>query len=98
MNFSSIVPNVGLLVVRKFSEDQQEVKKGSLILPSVKRQGCGGIVVAVAEKQEKELDYKIGDAVVWNPYHDGQEVQVGEESLLLIDKEDILGILKEPIS
>lgn len=79
--------------------EQQEVKKGSIIIPdTAKEKPQEGEIVAVgtgriSEKGEKiDLEVKIGDKILYGKYS-GTEVKVTDEDYLIMRESDILAII-----
>ncbi len=79
--------------------EQQEVKKGSIIIPdTAKEKPQEGEIVAigtgrVSEKGERiNLEVKIGDKILYGKYS-GTEVKVSEEDYLIMRESDILAVI-----
>ncbi len=79
--------------------EPEEVKKGGIIIPdTAKEKPQEGEVIAVGKGKVLEdgsvrpLDVKAGDRVLFGKYS-GTEVNIGDEELLIMREEDILGIL-----
>ena len=79
--------------------EQQEVKKGSIIIPdTAKEKPQEGEIVAigtgrVSEKGERiNLEVKIGDKILYGKYS-GTEVKVRVEDYLIMRESDILAVI-----
>jgi chaperonin GroES len=79
--------------------EQEEVKKGSIIIPdTAKEKPQEGEVIAVGpgsvnEKGERvSLEVKIGDKVLYGKYS-GTEVKIDNEEYLIMRESDILAIV-----
>ena len=85
------------ILVRRLEE--KEVKKGGIIIPdTAKEKPQEGEVVAVGpgkmgkEGKRDPMDVKVGDKILFGKYS-GSEVKLGDEELLIMREEDVLGIL-----
>ncbi len=85
------------ILVRRLEE--KEVKKGGIIIPdTAKEKPQEGEVVAVGpgkmgkEGKREPMDVKVGDKILFGKYS-GSEVKLGDEELLIMREEDVLGIL-----
>ena len=91
-------PLADRVVIRRVEEDEQKV--GGIIIPdSAKEKPQRGEVVAVGEGKRLDdgklapLDVKAGDQVLFGKYS-GSDVNVGDEELLILKEDEILGILE----
>jgi chaperonin GroES len=87
------------LVVRRVQEE--ETSKGGIIIPdTAKEKPIEGEVIAVGkgkvnEKgQQRPLDVKVGDRVLFGKYA-GTEVKVDGEERLILREEDVLGVVEK---
>ncbi len=85
------------ILVRRLEE--KEVKKGGIIIPdTAKEKPQEGELVAVGpgkmgkEGKREPMDVKVGDKILFGKYS-GSEVKLGDEELLIMREEDVLGIL-----
>ena len=81
--------------------DEEETTKGGIIIPdTAKEKPQEGKVIAVGSgKRDKAgkihpLDIKKGDKILFSTYA-GTEIKVGGEDRLILNEEDILGILED---
>jgi chaperonin GroES len=81
--------------------DEEETTKGGIIIPdTAKEKPQEGKVIAVGSgKRDKNgkiqpLDIKKGDKILFSTYA-GTEIKVGGEDRLILNEEDILGILED---
>lgn len=69
-----------------------EEKKGMIIIPETLKEKKGsGIILEIAKECEK---VKKGDKIIF-PLFQGSEIRVDNETLVIIDEEEILAIIKE---
>ncbi len=80
---------------------EEEVSSGGIVIPdSAKEKPSKGLVIAVGSGKptpkgdRRPLDVKKGDKVLFGKYA-GTEVKVGDEELIVMREEDILGIIEE---
>ncbi|MEK7220728.1 MAG: co-chaperone GroES [candidate division NC10 bacterium] len=93
-----IKPLQDRILVRRLEE--KEVKKGGIIIPdTAKEKPQEGEVVAVGpgkvtdDGKRQPMDVKVGDKILFGKYS-GSEVKLGDEELLIMREEDVLGILQ----
>lgn len=86
------------VVVRRIEQD--EVSPGGIVIPdAAKEKPIQGEVVAVGNGkitdagEVRALDVKVGDKVLFGKYS-GTEVKIGDEELLVMREEDIMGIVE----
>lgn len=86
-----IIKPLGERVLIKQTE-QEEVTKSGIVLPGTasKEKPIIGEVLAVGSKIE---EVKIGDKVIFEKYS-GTEVKDGEESYLILEKDNVLAIVE----
>lgn len=79
--------------------EEEEKSKGGIIIPdSAKEKPIMGKVVAVGKGKVREdgtiapLDVKKGDKVLFSKYG-GTDVTVGDEEVLILREDDILGVV-----
>ncbi len=87
------------LVVRRVQEE--ETSKGGIIIPdAAKEKPIEGEVIAVGkgkvnEKgEQRPLDVKVGDRVLFGKYA-GTEVKIDGEERLILREEDVLGVVEK---
>ena len=80
--------------------EEQEVKKGSIIIPdTAKEKPQEGKVIAAGNGKIGEdgkriaLDVKSGDKILFGKYS-GSEVKIDDEEYLILREEDVLAILE----
>ena len=86
------------VVVRRLEEERKS--PGGIVIPdTVKEKPIQGEVVAVGKGKILEsgsvrpLDVKPGDKILFGKYS-GTEVKIGNEELLVMREEDIMGIIE----
>ncbi|TVO72401.1 co-chaperone GroES [Sedimenticola selenatireducens] len=86
------------VVIRRMEEERTSA--GGIVLPdSATEKPAQGEVVAVGNGkvltngESRPLDVKVGDKVLFGKYS-GNEVKLGEESLLVMREEDIMGVIE----
>ena len=86
-----IIKPLGERVLIKQTE-QEEVTKSGIVLPGTasKEKPIIGEVLAVGSKI---VEVKVGDKVIFEKYS-GTEVKDGEESYLILEKDNVLAIVK----
>jgi chaperonin GroES len=87
------------VIVRRLEEDRKS--PGGIVIPdTAKEKPIQGEVVAVGKGKILEngsvrpLDVKPGDKVLFGKYS-GTEVKVGNEELLVMREEDIMGVIEK---
>jgi len=80
--------------------EEKEVKKGGIIIPdTAKEKPQEGEVMAVGpgkvtdDGKLQPMSVKVGDKILFGKYS-GSEVKLGDEELLIMREEDVLGILQ----
>ena len=86
-----IIKPLGERVLIKQTE-QEEVTKSGIVLPGTasKEKPIIGEVLAVGRKIE---EVKVGDKVIFEKYS-GTEVKDGDESYLILEKDNVLAIVE----
>jgi chaperonin 10 Kd subunit len=86
-----IIKPLGERVLIKQTE-QEEVTKSGIVLPGTasKEKPIIGEVLAVGSKI---VEVKVGDKVIFEKYS-GTEVKDGEESYLILEKDNVLAIVE----
>ncbi|MDH5649351.1 MAG: co-chaperone GroES [Gammaproteobacteria bacterium] len=86
------------VIVRRLEEEK--MSPGGIVIPdSAKEKPIQGEVTAVGKGKITEngdirpLDVKVGDRVLFGKYS-GTEVKVGDEELLVMREEDIMGVVE----
>lgn len=77
--------------------EPEEIKKGGIIIPdTAKEKPQQGKVIAVAKpgKEEEPMQVKKGDKILFGKYA-GTEIEMGGKEYLMMQEDDILGIIKE---
>lgn len=77
--------------------EQEEVKKGGIIVPdTAKEKPQQGKVVAVAKpgKDEEPIPVKTGDRILFGKYS-GTEIEIEGKEYLIIQEDDILAVIKK---
>jgi len=87
------------VVVRRLEEERKS--PGGIVIPdTVKEKPIQGEVVAVGKGKILEngsvrpLDVKPGDKILFGKYS-GTEVKIGNEELLVMREEDIMGVIEK---
>ena len=86
-----IIKPLGKRILIKHTE-QEEVTKSGIVLPGTasKEKPIIGEVLAVGRKIE---EVKVGDKVIFEKYS-GTEVKDGEETYLILEKDNVLAIVE----
>jgi len=86
------------VVVRRL--ESETTSAGGIVIPdSAKEKPIQGEIIAVGNGKVLEggtvqpLDVKVGDKVLFGKYS-GTEVKVGDEELLVMREEDIMGVIE----
>ncbi|MHB8454404.1 MAG: co-chaperone GroES [Acidiferrobacterales bacterium] len=86
------------VIVRRLEEERKSA--GGIVIPdSAKEKPIQGEVIAAGKGkilengQVRPLDVKVGDKVLFGKYS-GTEVKVGDEELLVMREEDIMGVVE----
>jgi chaperonin GroES len=86
------------VIVRRLEEERKSA--GGIVIPdTVKEKPIQGEVLAVGigkileNGQVRPLDVKVGDKVLFGKYS-GTEVKIGDEELLVMREEDIMGVVE----
>ena len=94
----NIRPLQDRVVIRRMEEERTSA--GGIVLPdSATEKPVQGVVVAVGNGkvldsgESRPLDVKVGDRVLFGKYS-GTEVKLGDESLLVMREDDIMGVIE----
>ena len=86
------------VVIRRMEEERTSA--GGIVLPdSATEKPIQGEVIAVGNGkvltngEVRPLDVKVGDRVLFGKYS-GNEVKIGDEDLLVMREEDIMGVIE----
>lgn len=86
------------VIVRRLEEERKSA--GGIVIPdSAKEKPVQGEVIAVGtgkileDGKIRPLDVKAGDKVLFGKYS-GTEVKIGDEELLVMREEDIMGVVE----
>lgn len=79
-----------VLLERK--EEETKTTSGIIIPDNAKEKPLVGEVKAISKKIEKDCGLKVGDSVVFDKYK-GSEIKIDNKEYIVIDVEDLLGIL-----
>ena len=86
------------VIVRRLEEERRTA--GGIVIPdTAKEKPIQGEVIAAGKGkilengQVRPLDVKVGDRVLFGKYS-GTEVKVGDEELLVMREEDIMGVVE----
>ncbi len=86
------------VIVRRLEEERKSA--GGIVIPdTAKEKPIQGEVLAAGKGkilengQVRPLDVKVGDRVLFGKYS-GTEVKVGDEELLVMREEDIMGVVE----
>ena len=86
------------VIVRRLEEERKTA--GGIVIPdTAKEKPIQGEVIAVGtgkileDGKVRPLDVKVGDKILFGKYS-GTEVKVGDEELLVMREEDIMGIVE----
>ena len=87
------------VIVRRLEEERKTA--GGIVIPdTAKEKPIQGEVVAVGsgkildDGKVRPLDVKVGDRILFGKYS-GTEVKVGNEELLVMREEDIMGVVEK---
>jgi len=77
------------------AEDDSEQKVGNIIIPDTasKEKPTTGKVVAVGTDDDLKKNIKIGDTIIYSKYA-GDEIKVEGKEYMIIQRSDILAIVK----
>jgi chaperonin GroES len=94
----NIRPLQDRVVIRRMEEERTSA--GGIVLPdSAQEKPVQGEVVAVGNGkvldsgESRPLDVKVGDRVLFGKYS-GTEVKIGDEDLLVMREDDIMGVVE----
>ena len=77
------------------AQDDNEQKVGSIIIPdtAAKEKPTMGKVVAVGTDEDLKENIKKGDTIIYSKYA-GDEIKVDDKEYMIIQRSDILAIVK----
>ncbi len=84
---------LGKRVLIKRVEEEAKTASGIIIPDNAKEKPSNGTVIAVSTEVKKDGDINEGDTVVFGKYS-GTEITLSGVDHLVMDTDDILGILK----
>ena len=82
------------VLIEKEQEDGEQ-KVGSIIIPdtAAKEKPTTGKVVAVGTDEDLKENVKVGDTIIYSKYA-GDEIKMDEKEYMIIQRSDILAIVK----
>jgi chaperonin GroES len=89
---ASFIP-LGQRVLIKRLEEEAKTASGIIIPDNAKEKPLNGEVLAISSEVEEDGEIKVGDKVVFAKYS-GTEINLDGEERLVLNTDDILGILK----
>ncbi len=84
---------LGKRVLLQIIEEPKKTATGTIIPDNVKEKPLSGEVISVSQKMEDEGNIAVGDKVIFAKYA-GTELSLDGKDYLVMNKDDILGILK----
>lgn len=84
---------IGKRLVLKTIKKEEKTSSGILMPDSAVEKPVYAEVISVSKEIEDE-NIKVGDRVIYTKYK-GTEIKDGEEEYILIDIEDVLGVVEE---
>ncbi len=84
---------LGKRVLLQIIEEPKKTATGIIIPDNVKEKPLSGEVISVSQKMEDEGNIAVGDKVIFAKYA-GTELSLDGKDYLVMNKDDILGILK----
>jgi chaperonin GroES len=84
---------LGQRVLVKRVEEEAKTASGIIIPDNAKEKPLSAEVLAISSEVEEDGEIKVGDKVVFAKYS-GTDITVDGEELLVLNTDDILGILK----
>jgi len=84
---------LGQRVLVKRVEEEAKTASGIIIPDNAKEKPLSGEVLAISSEVEEDGDIKVGDKVVFAKYS-GTEITIEGAENLVLNTDDILGILK----
>ena len=88
-------------ILVKRLEEEGEIKKGGIIIPdTAKEKPQEGEVIAVGKGKVTEdgklqpMELKKGDKILFGKYS-GTEVKIGDEEMIIMREEEVLGIIEK---
>ncbi|MFZ5515604.1 MAG: co-chaperone GroES [Candidatus Zhuqueibacterota bacterium] len=87
-----LIPMDDRIIVERFEEEK---KHGTIIIPeTAKEKPRMGKVIAVGTDEDLQDKVKVGDKVLYGKYT-GDEIEFDGKELLIIQRNDILAIIKD---
>ncbi len=87
-------------IIVKPMEEEEEVKKGGIIIPdTAKEKPQRGEVIAVGpgkildNGQKKQMEVKVGDKIIHQKYG-GTEIKIDDVEYIIMNEEDILAVIE----
>ena len=94
----NIRPLQDRVVIRRMEEERTSA--GGIVLPdsATEKPAQGEVVAAgngkvLSNGEVRPLDVKVGDKVLFGKYS-GSEIKIGDEDLLVMREEDIMGVIE----
>ncbi|PAF50936.1 co-chaperone GroES [Helicobacter sp. 13S00401-1] len=85
---------LGKRVLVQRIEEETKTATGIIIPDSAKEKPLIGVVKAISKKVSDECScFKVGDKVLFGKYK-GDEIKLDGETYIVLDVEDLLGVLK----
>ncbi|MFP4332086.1 MAG: co-chaperone GroES [Campylobacterales bacterium] len=89
MNFTPL----GQRVLVERVEEETKTSSGIIIPDNAKEKPLGGEVKAISKEVKEEGELSVGDKVIFSKYS-GTEIKLDGKEYLVMNLDDILGILK----
>lgn len=84
---------LGKRVLVKRLEEEKKTTSGIIIPDNATEKPSAGVVEEISQEVEKENILKKGDKVLFGKYK-GDEVKIGNDTYVVLEEKDILGVLK----
>lgn len=84
---------LGKRVLVERVEEEKKTSSGLIIPDNATEKPSMGIIKEVSKEVEKASEVKKGDKVLFGKYK-GNEVKIGNKDFIVLESEDILGVLK----
>lgn len=89
MNFTPL----GQRVLVERVEEETKTSSGIIIPDNAKEKPLGGEVKAISKEVKEEGELSVGDKIIFSKYS-GSEIKLDGKEYLVMNLDDILGILK----